>query len=111
MGAPKTNPLKGHCFSQLHALDLVDTNGDGVKDFVTGKRHWAHGGRDPGANGTSVLYWFETNRTKNKTEFIPHLIDSNSGVGTQVSALDFNGDKKPDIVVGNKNGTFLAIQK
>ena len=30
-------------FSQLHALDLADINGDGLKDFVTGKRFWAHG--------------------------------------------------------------------
>ena len=30
-------------FSQSHALELVDINGDGLKDLVTGKRFWAHG--------------------------------------------------------------------
>jgi hypothetical protein len=47
-------------FSQSHAMHLVDVNGDGLKDLVTGKRFWAHGPKgdaDPGA--PAVLYWFE----------------------------------------------------
>src|SRR5262249_24737216 len=32
-----------HLVSQTHALHLVDINGDGLKDLVTGKRWWAHG--------------------------------------------------------------------
>ena len=32
-------------------------------------------------------------------------------MGTQVVARDFTGDKKPDIVVGNKKGTFVLIQE
>jgi hypothetical protein len=38
------------------------------------------------------------------------LIDSDSGVGTQVEVSDLNGDGLPDIVVGNKKGTFVFIQ-
>ena len=34
-------------FSQLHAVALADMNGDGIKDIITGKRFWAHGGHDP----------------------------------------------------------------
>ena len=30
-------------FSELHAIDLVDMDGDGLKDIVTGKRFWSHG--------------------------------------------------------------------
>ena len=30
-------------FSQTHSLCLADINGDGLPDFVTGKRWWAHG--------------------------------------------------------------------
>lgn len=40
---------------------------------------------------------------------IPHLIDDNSGVGTQVVARDLNGDGLPDLVVGNKKGTFVLL--
>ena len=46
----------GIIFSQPHAIDLVDMNGDGVKDIVTGKRCWAHGpGGDPEPNAPFVL--------------------------------------------------------
>ena len=30
-------------FSEIHAIDLVDMDGDGLKDIVTGKRFWSHG--------------------------------------------------------------------
>src|SRR5688572_13078126 len=47
-------------FSQLHALDNFDMNGDGLKDIVTGKRRWAHGpDGDPEPNAPAVLYWFQ----------------------------------------------------
>ncbi len=103
----------GVTFSQLHAVDLVDVDGDGLKDIVTGKRFWAHGAHgDPDPNAPAVLYWFRLVRNKDKTvDFVPQLIDSDSGVGTQVVARDFTGDKKPDIVVGNKKGTFVFIQE
>ena len=41
----------------------------------------------------------------------PVMIDDASGVGTQVMAGDLNGDGKPDVVVGNKLGTFVSLQK
>ena len=42
---------------------------------------------------------------------MPYLIDDDSGVGTQVVAGDINGDGLPDIVVGNKRGTFVHIHE
>lgn len=112
---PEENEF-GVAFSQLHSLDLIDMDGDGVKDIVTGKRYWAHAEHDPGSLDPPVLYWFQTVRpgpdSKDKAvHFIPHRIDSNSGVGTQVVAGDLNSDGLPDIVVGNKKGTFVFIQK
>ncbi|PWU17473.1 MAG: cysteine protease [Verrucomicrobia bacterium] len=97
-------------FSQLHSLALADIDGDGLMDIVTGKRFWAHGktGSDPDSNGQAVLYWFKLVRPgPGKAEFIPHIIDNDSGVGTEVTAGYITSRKYPDIVVGNKKGVFL----
>jgi len=99
----------GVTFSQLHSLDLIDIDGDGLKDIVTGKRFWAHGSQgDVEPNALAVLYWFKLTRpAKGEAEFIPNLIDSDSGVGTQVIAGNITSKQYPDIVVGNKKGVFV----
>jgi hypothetical protein len=97
-------------FSQPHSLTLMDIDGDGLKDIVTGKRFWAHGknGGDPDSNGQAVLYWFKLTRPeKGQAKFIPNLVDTDSGVGTEVTAGYVSNKKYPDIIVGNKKGVFL----
>jgi hypothetical protein len=99
-------------FSQLHALDVADFNGDGLLDLVTGKRWWAHEERDPGALDPAVVYWFELQRTPGQLpSFKPHLVHSDSGIGLQVCASDLNGDGRPDIAAANKKGLSLHLQK
>ncbi len=83
-----------------------DFDGDGIKDIITGKRFWAHMGKDPGGKEPPVLNWFKTNRQDDgQVDFIPYLIGSEVGVGTQLVVADYNGDQLLDIVVGNKKGT------
>jgi len=99
-------------FSQPHAIHLVDMNGDGLKDLVTGKRYFAHHGGDPGGKEPAVLYWFELRRPeKGKVQYVPHKIDDDSGAGTQFEVTDFNGDRKLDIVTSNKKGVRIFLQK
>ncbi len=108
---PEENPY-GLVFSQLHAVELADMDGDGVLDIVTGKRHWAHGGKDPDGTLPAVSYWFKTVRgPRGKVRFIPYKIDDNSGVGTMLTVGDINGDQLPDIIVGNKLGTFVLLHE
>lgn len=100
-------------FSQLHAIDLKDMDGDGLMDIVTGKRFWAHGPTgDPEPGAPAVLYWFKLVRNADKTvDFVPYRIDDDSGVGTQVLAADVNGDRLLDVVVGNKKGVFVHLHQ
>ncbi len=106
-----TSPTKV-AFSQHHSVDMADFDGDGVLDFVTGKRWFAHNGGDPGGMDPGVTYVFRTVRQggPGKVAFEPVFIHDDSGVGTQVMATDVNGDKLPDVVVGNKKGTFVHLQ-
>jgi HEAT repeat protein len=99
--------------SQLHALELVDMNGDGLLDILTGKRFWAHGpSGDKEPDAPAVIFWLELKRTPNrKITFIPHMIDDNSGVGTQVATARLNDDSRPDVIVGNKKGIFIHLSK
>ncbi len=102
----------GIVFSQPHAAYLADIDGDGIKDIVTGKRYWAHNGHDPDERGARVIYWYQTQRDgKGGVDFVPHLVDAESGVGVDVQVGDVNGDKLPDIVVGNKAGVFILRQE
>jgi hypothetical protein len=99
-------------FSQSHAIRLIDMNGDGVKDLVTGKRHFAHQGKDPGGKDAAMLYWFEVSRPqKGKVEFSMHIIDDDSGIGTQFEVVDINNDNRPDIVTSNKKGVHVFMQR
>ena len=111
---PQENPY-GVAFSQPHAIALFDMDGDGLLDIVTGKRFWAHGPTgDVAPNAPAVLYWFRLVRdpATHEAQFIPYLVDDNSGVGTQVIAGHAGGDPKlGDIVVGNKKGTFVFLHQ
>jgi hypothetical protein len=96
-------------FSQSHALQMEDINGDKIPDLITGKRYFAHNGKDPGAFEPSVLYWFEFIPGK-KPVWIPHLIDDNSGIGNNFVVKDMNNDGWADIITSNKKGVFLFEQ-
>jgi hypothetical protein len=104
--------LDGVQFSQPHAVAVVDIDGDGLEDVVTGKRFWAHGPKgDPDPAGTPYLYWFKRQVKDGAVSWTPHRIDDASGVGTQIAVGDLDGDKRPDIVVGNKKGGFVFLQR
>jgi hypothetical protein len=99
-------------WSQAHATAFVDINGDGQKDFVTGKRFWAHE-HEPGANDVLGIYWYEYRKNAGKIEWIRHIIDygSSAGAGMQVATADIDGDGDLDIAVGGKSGAFLFENK
>jgi hypothetical protein len=103
---------EGESFSQLHAAALADVNGDGLMDFITGKRYYAHPSTnpDPGTTDDPVLYWFELQRADGEASFVPRLIHAQSGVGCNFTAEDLTGDGKIDVFTSSKRGNFLHTQ-
>jgi len=99
-------------FSQTHALIAADMNGDGLTDLVTGKRYYAHNGKDPGAKDPAVLVWLERlPPARGEVRFAVHTIDDDSGVGTQFQVVDVDRDGRLDIVSSNKKGVHLFRQQ
>lgn len=108
---PEDSPY-GLRISQMHAVEMADMDGDGILDIVTGKRYWAHGPTgDVDADAPPVIYWFRTVRGPDGVDFVPNLVDDDSGVGVQVAVGDVNGDGLPDVVVGNKRMTAVLLHR
>lgn len=95
-------------FSQPHSLAWTDVTGDGNPDLVTGKRYYAHNGRDPGGMEMPCLYYYTWDgKTK---QFTRHVVDEGHvGTGLQIVAEDLNGDSKVDLAVAGKSGTYLLL--
>ncbi len=103
-------------WSQAHAMTMADVNGDGRMDFVTGKRFWAHNGRDPGGREPLGVYWYEYLPPAVKggaIEWVRHVVDygSRTGGGMQIPVADLDGDGDADFVVAGKGGLFLFENK
>ena len=99
--------------TQTHSLMLADISGDGLPDFVTGKRWWAHGPQgDVRPGDPAVVAWYELRRSKSggRPEWTQHLIDHDSGVGTQFEVADVNRDGLLDVITSNKKGVHYFEQ-
>ena len=107
-----TKNAGGVTFSQLHGATYADVDGDGLQDFITGKRFWSHLDTfiDPDPHGAPVLYVYRTVRNPKApggAEFVPELIHNRSGVGSHLSVVDLNKDGNPEIITSTKRGTFI----
>jgi hypothetical protein len=112
MGDHSSKNAGGVTFSQLHGTTAADVDGDGITDFVVGKRYWSHldDYHDVDPYGPPVLYWYRTVRNPSApggAEFIPELIHNRSGVGSDVLAVDLNKDGVADVVTTTSRGTFI----
>ncbi len=112
MGDFSTKNAGGVTFSELHGSSFADIDGDGLPDFITGKRSWSHLDTfiDPDAQGAPVLYVYRTVRNAKApggAEFVPELVHNRSGMGSQVALVDLDKDGAIDIITSTKRGTFV----
>jgi Domain of Unknown Function (DUF1080)/FG-GAP-like repeat len=107
-----TKNAGGVTFSELHGSTFADVDGDGIPDFIVGKRYFSHldTNIDPDPRDSPVLYWYKTVRDPKApggARLEPHLVDNHSGVGSDVLAVDLNKDGAMDIVTATRFGSFI----
>ena len=112
MDNASTKNAGGVAFSEPHAATAADVDGDGIPDFIVGKRVYSHNESytDPDPYGPAVLYWYRTVRNPKApggAEFVPELIHNRSGVGSTIATADLNRDGAIDIVTSSVRGTFI----
>jgi len=108
-------------FSQVHTMELGDLNGDGKPDLVTGKRLFAHHGRDIGAFEPLFAFWYDIQGGK----FQRHIVSYNHlplypeegginpppnyvvSVGMKLNLADLNKDGRNDIIIAGKGGLYV----
>ncbi len=116
MGDKPEDNAYGVLFTEPHAVELHDMDGDGLKDIVTGKTYWSHHRQSPMWDAGAVVYWFKLQRTQGEpgasatgptVDWIPYLADGESGIGRQLNIADVDGDKLPDIIAGGMIGSHV----
>jgi hypothetical protein len=119
----------GAGFTEPHSLQVVDMDGDGRPDVITGKMRYAHprGYGDPDGEGTPYLYVFQNlatpdARTGSPITLKPVQVDpavgatgaigtpaGGMGVGRQLAIGHVNTDGIMDICVATKVGLAVFL--
>ncbi|MCC6509815.1 MAG: VCBS repeat-containing protein [Pirellulaceae bacterium] len=110
MGSKPLHNKYGLVVSELHSVNLVDMDGDGLKDIVTGKTYYSHHKQSPGWDAGAVVVWFKLVRAKDGVDWVPYRAADDTGIGRQLGVFDLNRDQLPDIVVGGMKGCSVITQ-
>jgi hypothetical protein len=91
--------------AQYHDLMWVDIDGDGEGELVTGKRHRAHCGHDPGEHDDLGTYYFKWTGEGFAKQVIDYgAIGVGQGCGIHFAVADLRGTGRLDVVAPGKDG-------
>lgn len=94
-------------YSQIHALALVDLDGDGEPELLAGKRYRGHSGHDPGSHDPLVIYYYNIDRKTAQFTRYAISVNGTAGAGTQFVAEDFDDDGDVDLATAGKTGVHF----
>jgi len=94
-------------FSQAHALKLVDIDGDGKPELLTGKRYRGHSGHDPGSYDPLVVYYYKIDQKTARFTRYAISVNGTAGAGTQFVVEDLDKDGDLDIATAGKTGVHF----
>ncbi len=94
-------------YSQIHALKLVDLDGDGQPELLAGKRYRGHSGNDPGSYDPLVIYYYKIDRMTATFTRYAISVNGTAGAGTQFLTADFDHDGDLDIATAGKTGVHF----
>jgi len=98
--------------SQYHDLIWVDIDGDGACELVTGKRHRAHCGKDPGEFDDLGVSYFKWTGEGFARQVIAHgPPGAGKGVGIHFAVADLTGSGRLDIVAPGKEGLSVFFNE
>jgi hypothetical protein len=98
--------------AQYHDLAWADIDGDGQCELVTGKRHRAHCGNEPGEWDDYGIYYFKWTGEGFAKQVITYgSFGEAKGCGIQFALADLRGTGRLDLVAPGKDGLCVFFNE